>query len=140
MERAKFNLAGVHRECELNYNRLTQLIADNSDLGNSFSIQNNHFANIEFKITEVTKFTTTLFIAVSGVGPNWLPNIDIKVRTYRDAKMAEVIEWCSDGTIPWDLVERKGLQSRDEKWQWNLFLGELLGQCLSPTVLASQSR
>ena len=44
--------------------------------------------------------------------------------------MAEVIEWCSDRTIPWALVERKGPQSRDEKWQWNIFLGELLYQAL----------
>ena len=141
MERQKFNLAGVHRECERNYDRITQLIGDNGELHSCFTVQNNHFASIKFKIIEVTKFTTTLFIAVSGVGPNWLPTIDIKVRTYHDARMAEVIEWCSDGTIPWDLVERKGLQSRDEKWQWNLFLGELLGQCLAPAaVLESQSR
>ena len=133
-------MAGVHRECELNYDRLTQLIADNGQLYRCFTVQNNQSASIKFKIIEVTKFTTTLFIAVSGVGPNWLPNIDIKVRTYHDAKMAEVIEWCSDGTIPWDLVEKKGLQSRDEKWQWNLFLGELLGQCLTSAMLESQSR
>jgi uncharacterized protein YqiB (DUF1249 family) len=62
--------------------------------------------------------------------PKWLPSIELKARIYRDAKMAEVIEWCSDSTIPWALVERKGPQSRDEKWQWNIFLGELLYQAL----------
>ena len=60
----------------------------------------------------------------------WLPSIEMKVRIYRDARMAEVIEWCSDSCIPWALVERKGPQSRDEKWQWNVFLGELLYQAL----------
>ena len=36
------------------------------------------------------------------------------------------IEWCTDRTIPWDLSEEKGMQARDEKWQWNIFLSELL--------------
>jgi hypothetical protein len=40
--------------------------------------------------------------------------------------MAEVVEWCSDRTIPWALSENKGMQSRDEKLQWNMFLSELL--------------
>jgi|GEM_PF-98901 len=140
MQRQKLNLASLHRECELNYGRLIRLIAGNCDLGSCFCIQSNHYPNIEFKVIEVTKFTATLALAVAGVGPKWLPSIDLKVRIYRDAKMAEVIEWCSDGTIPWDLVERKGLQSRDEKWQWNLFLGELLWQGLSHRALQAQSK
>jgi len=40
--------------------------------------------------------------------------------------MLEVIEWCTDRTIPWTLVEQKPNQARDEKWQWNIFLSELL--------------
>jgi uncharacterized protein YqiB (DUF1249 family) len=44
--------------------------------------------------------------------------------------MFEVIEWCSDNTIPWVLSESKGMQARDEKWQWNLFLSELLTHSL----------
>ncbi|MDG2144997.1 MAG: DUF1249 domain-containing protein, partial [Porticoccaceae bacterium] len=56
----------------------------------------------------------------------WMPQIEIKARVYRDAKMLEVIEWCTDRTIPWDLSEEKVMQARDEKWQWNIFLSELL--------------
>jgi hypothetical protein len=37
------------------------------------------------------------------------------------------------------LVEKKGLQSRDEKWQWNLFFSELLVQALSLRALEAQS-
>ena len=53
------------------------------------------------------------------------------MRVYNDARMAEVIEWCSDRTIPWLLCESSGMQARDEKWQWNMFLSELLAHGLS---------
>ena len=130
MQRQNFSLACLHRECELNYNRLSRLTEKNLCLGSSFQIKNLHHSILDFKVIELAKFTTTLFIRVESNSPKWLPNIELKARIYRDAKMAEVIEWCSDSNIPWALVERKGPQSRDEKWQWNIFLGELLYQAL----------
>ena len=83
-------------------------------------------SGILLEVIEVTKYTSTLLIVADRAGPQWLPKIEIKVREYRDARMAEVIEWCSDRTIPWALSEHKGMQARDEKWQWNMFLSELL--------------
>ena len=56
--------------------------------------------------------------------------MEIKVRIYHDARMAEVIEWCSDRTIPWLLCEQSGMQAWDEKWQWNSFLSDLLAHGL----------
>ena len=105
-------------------------------LGSRFHIQNTPQSKIEFEVIELAKFTTTLFIKIEFNSPKWLSSIELKARIYRDAKMAEVIEWCSDSTIPWALVERKGPQSRDEKWQWNIFLGELLYQALRHRRLA----
>jgi uncharacterized protein YqiB (DUF1249 family) len=99
-------------------------------LGSKFHTQNSSQSIIHFEVIELAKFTTTLSIRIESNSPKWLPRIELKARIYRDAKMAEVIEWCSDSTIPWALVERKGPQSRDEKWQWNIFLGELLYQAL----------
>ena len=55
-----------------------------------------------------------------------MQQIEIKGRVYRDAKRLGVIEWCKDRTIPWDLSEEKGMQGGEEKWQWNIFLSELL--------------
>ena len=130
MQRQNFSLACLHRECELNYSRLSRLTEENPCLGSSFRIKNANHSIIDFKVIELAKFTTTLFIRIESNKLKWLPCIELKARIYRDAKMAEVIEWCSDSTIPWALVERKGPQSRDEKWQWNIFLGELLYQVL----------
>ena len=130
MQRQNFSLACLHRECELNYSRLARLTEEDLCLGGSFKIKNAQKSILGFKVIELAKFTSTLFIRVESTRPKWLPSIELKARIYRDAKMAEVIEWCSDSTIPWALVERKGPQSRDEKWQWNIFLGELLYQAL----------
>ena len=130
MQRQNFSLACLHRECELNFNRLNRLIEDSLCLGTCFQIKNTQKSVLDFKVIELAKFTTTLIISIESHNPKWLPCIELKARIYRDAKMAEVIEWCSDSTIPWTLVERKGPQSRDEKWQWNIFLGELLYQAL----------
>ena len=130
MQRQNFSLACLHRECELNYGRLERLTDEDLCLGARFQVKNAQTSMLDFKVIELTKFTTTLFIKIQSNNPKWLPSIELKARIYRDAKMAEVIEWCSDSTIPWALVERKGPQSRDEKWQWNIFLGELLYQAL----------
>lgn len=129
MQRQNFNLACLHKECELNYSRITRLIGVNPDLG-LFCMTQNSQSEIQFEVTDTARFTTTLAIKIVSEIPKWLPSIDMQVRVYRDARMAEVIEWCSDNCIPWALVERKGPQSRDEKWQWNIFLGELLYQAL----------
>lgn len=129
MQRQNFNLACLHKECELNYSRITSLIGVNPDLG-LFCMTQNSQSEIQFEVTDTARFTTTLTIKIVSEIPKWLPSIDMQVRVYRDARMAEVVEWCSDNCIPWALVERKGPQSRDEKWQWNIFLGELLYQAL----------
>ena len=130
MQRQNFSLACLHRECELNYSRFARLIEDDLYLGSSFQVENAYQSKIDFEVIDLAKFTTTLLVKIQSNSPKWLPSIELKARIYRDAKMAEVIEWCSDRTIPWALVERKGPQSRDEKWQWNIFLGELLYQAL----------
>lgn len=137
--RHQLDLASLHRECEHNYRRIMRLVESCQQLDAQYSIPCYQNAVAQLTVIEVTKFTSTLSIVLEKAGPQWLPNIDLKVRIYRDAQMAEVIEWCSDRTIPWALVEQKGLQSRDEKWQWNLFFSELLVQALSLRALEAQS-
>ena len=59
MERQNFSLACLHRECELNYIRLTRLIEEELCLGISFEIQNAPQSVIDFEVVELAKFTTT---------------------------------------------------------------------------------
>ena len=140
--RQQHDLAGLHEECELNYRRLHRIMPDSLSLGATLALgygssnedtsgdQNSRRSGIQLQVIEVTKYTSTLLVTAERAGPLWLPEIEVKVRVYRDAQMAEVIEWCTDRTIPWALTETKGMQARDEKWQWNLFLSELLSHGL----------
>ncbi len=113
--------------------RLLRLMPNPVEVGTSIRVDFADGPNSGMLLTvvEVTKYTYLLTIVADGSRPRWLPEIEVKVRVYNDARMAEVIEWCSDRTIPWLLCENSGMQARDEKWQWNMFLSELLAHGLS---------
>ena len=128
LRKQRLDLSRLHDECERNYQRLQKVSFDSTKM---CSLAHLNFpqkpnAGLSIEVIEVTKYTSTLNIKADQVGPHWMPQIEIKARVYRDAKMLEVIEWCTDRTIPWELSEEKGMQARDEKWQWNIFLSELL--------------
>jgi len=133
IRRQRLNLSQLHAECGLNYVRLLRLIPNPVEVGTSIRVDFADGPNSGMLLTvvEVTKYTYLLTIVADGSRPRWLPEIEVKVRVYNDARMAEVIEWCSDRTIPWLLCESSGMQARDEKWQWNMFLSELLAHGLS---------
>jgi len=124
----QLDLTRLHEECERNFRRLQRVIPESKMLGATtrFYYEGQSSSGMIVEIIEVTKYTSTLLIIADRAGPRWLPEIEIKVRIYRDAQMAEVIEWCSDRTIPWALSETTAMHERDEKWQWNMFLSELL--------------
>ena len=124
----QLDLTRLHEECERNFRRLQRVIPESKMLGATtrFYYEGQSSSGMIVEIIEVTKYTSTLLIIADRAGPRWLPEIEIKVRIYRDAQMAEVIEWCSDRTIPWALSETTAMHGRDEKWQWNMFLSELL--------------
>jgi|TARA_B110000908_G_scaffold154075_1_gene191101 uncharacterized protein YqiB (DUF1249 family) len=131
--RQRHNLQRLHGECELNYVRLLRLMPGPPKLGQSIGVDftQDLKSGMSIRVDEVTRYTHLLSIVAEGIRPEWLPEIQIKVRIYHDAKMAEVVEWCSDRTIPWELAEKSSMQAPDEKWQWNMFLSDLLAHCLS---------
>ncbi len=122
------NLELLHEEFELNYKRLSRIMGKTDEVGYSTTYVVDEFSNgrVSLNVIEVTKYTSLVRITAPSSCPAWLTDIDLKVRVYHDAKMAEVVEWCRDRTIPFVLSESSGMQSRDEKWQWNVFLSELL--------------
>lgn len=132
IRRRQRDLKRLHDECELNYQRLQQIMPDAMILGASIRVlyRDKPLSGMRLEVIEVTKYTSTVMIVADRAGPQWLPEIELKARMYRDARMAEVIEWCTDRTIPWALSEHKGMQARDEKWQWSMFLSELLSHGL----------
>lgn len=135
------DLTGLHDECERNYRRLQKISIDSSQIGSTAMLyyRERSKAGLSIEVTEVAKYTSTLNIVTEQAGPYWMPKIEVKARLYRDAKMVEVIEWCSDRTIPWVLAEAVGLQARDEKWQWNIFLGEVLAYGLHHGIVSMEA-
>jgi uncharacterized protein YqiB (DUF1249 family) len=131
--RQRHNLQRLHGECELNYVRLLRLMPGPAQLGKAINVDFTHESNsgMHIRTDEITPYTQLLSIAAKSARPEWLPEIQIKVRIYHDAKMAEVVEWCCDRTIPWELAEKSSMQAPDEKWQWNMFLSDLLAHGLS---------
>jgi len=128
LRKQRLDLSRLHDECERNYQRLQKVSLDSAKMGSlaHLNFPQKPNAGLSIEVIDVSRYTSTLNIKADQAGPHWMPQIEIKARVYRDAKMLEVIEWCTDRTIPWDLSEEKGMQARDEKWQWNIFLSELL--------------
>ncbi len=128
LRKQRLDLSRLHDECERNYQRLQKVPLDSAKMGSlaHLNFPQKPNAGLSIEVIEVSRYTSTLNIKADQAGPHWMPQIEIKARVYRDAKMLEVIEWCTDRTIPWELSEEKGMQARDEKWQWNIFLSELL--------------
>ena len=125
-------LVRLHNECEMNYLRLLRLLPDMSE-GAMVRVRHctQRIAAMSLRVGEVSRYTCVIDVRIERDGPQWLPDVELRVRVYHDARMAEVIAWCSDRTIPWAMSERPGKQSRDEKWQWNRFLCEVLSYSLS---------
>ncbi|MDE0841334.1 MAG: DUF1249 domain-containing protein [Porticoccaceae bacterium] len=136
------DLALLHEECELNYRRLLRVLLKPRQVDSAawlFAAEGAE-GSVELRVVEVTRYTSLVQISAAQSGPVWLDDIDIKVRVYRDAQMVEVVEWNRDRTIPWVLSESSAMYARDEKWQWNLFLSELLShglRCSSRQIKAS---
>jgi uncharacterized protein YqiB (DUF1249 family) len=126
----KHDLALLHEECELNFRRLHRLLPNIKKIGEEvrFSPCDGYPGSFELRVIKVTRYTSLVRALSLQRTPHWIADIDIQIRVYRDAQMAEVVEWCRDRSIPWALSEPSGLQAPDEKWQWNMFLSELLAQ------------
>lgn len=145
-ERYKVDLPLQMAECEINYARLTKLLA-NSQLANSdnklsdsshnerrFMIARGqqHWLHL-LRITERSPYTTTLELSrtATGESSNWLALPTLTLRMYHDAKLAEVLAWEGHKRLrPRYEYPNQSMYQSDEKYQLNRFLGEWLTLCL----------
>tara|TARA_A100001015_G_scaffold302378_1_gene390506 strand:+ start:289 stop:738 length:450 start_codon:yes stop_codon:yes gene_type:complete len=141
LRKKKHDLAMLHEECELNFRRLHRLLPNIRKIGEEigFSPFDGHPGSFELRVIEVTRYTSLVRALSLQRTPQWVADIDILIRVYKDVQMAEVVEWCRDRSIPWALCELSGLQAPDEKWQWNLFLSELLVQGIRSATKSSKT-
>ena len=88
--------------------------------------------HVEIKILEVTKYTTAFSFTINYImNQRWLPQIDIAVRCYHDASVAEVISFqrhkCFHSRYSYPNPK---MYQKNEKQQINRFLSEWLNYCL----------
>ena len=88
-------------------------------------------SNIDFKMVEKAKYTTTLQLRLNSSKSAAKIGMDLLVRLYHDAKLLEVMDKVGPKALK-PVLKGKNLVNAqtDEKRQLNRFLGESLKACL----------
>jgi uncharacterized protein YqiB (DUF1249 family) len=117
-------------ECELNFVRLCRLLA-RMDAGDSREFTWGEGMEVRMLVTERAPYTSMLDIRQSHRSLTQLDS-RMTVRVYHDAGVAEVASFdgCYRVQAKNDYPNQK-MHQRDEKQQWNRFLGEWLQHCLT---------
>jgi len=129
------NMTRLH---ETNYIKLFQIVPDLLRLTHGKLIDFVYDDNqIQILVEEHTKYTSQLRISMRFKGSShFIPRINIQVRLYHDAKVAEVIDFQhkrrfhSRYSYP-----NPGMYQRNEKQQINLFLADWLDHCIQQGIV-----
>lgn len=126
-------LLALQNECGANYLRLMRLFPqwDSWD-EREFALDiGQHEQLIVLRVTERNPYTTMLEVSQRESLLSWSPGINLQVRVYHDADMAEVVAWNRHRNVqPRYGYPNTYMHQPDEKAQMNAFLGEWLTQCL----------
>lgn len=88
-------------------------------------------ASYEVHIDDCAKYTTDISIKQTSTISDYLPELDLSVRLYHDAKVAEVVHHDFHQRIkPSYGYPNPNMHHKDEKYQLNAFLGDWLMACL----------
>lgn len=121
-------------DCEVNYHRMMRLLPelDEEELW-QFRVEGGGGSTrqVSIRVTERSKYTTTLAVVQESLLSELLPKPTISVRLYHDAKMAEVLSFQRNRHMKahYEYPNDKMFHP-DEKSQLNRFLGEWLEFCL----------
>ena len=121
------NLKSLHSFYEQNFVLINKLSGE-LDKHNKFSFQ---VGNLEIKSKvsiskkELSKFTDELKFQIKDA--TGIKDIVIKCRTYKEAKMMEVIEFQNFHKDLLSIFKLKKMNfEKDERLQWNLFMNQFL--------------
>jgi uncharacterized protein YqiB (DUF1249 family) len=88
-------------------------------------------ALLEIDVLERSPYTDTLILRQTTTRLPWCPQLDMEVRVYHDAELAEVLRFQAARRIPArNRYPNLAMHARDEKTQVNEFLAECLDHCL----------
>ena len=126
------NLQRLQTVCALNYGRLRRLLP---------GLEHEHYrfhwdqpgaeqALMEVEVLERATYTDTLLIHQTTTRLPWCPRLDMEVRIYHDAELAEVLRFQASRRIPArNRYPNPAMHAPDEKTQVNEFLAECLDHC-----------
>lgn len=127
------NLQHLQTVCALNYGRLRRLLPE-------LALDHYRFyweqpglesALLEIEVLERSPYTDTLLMRQTTTRLPWCPRLDMEVRIYHDAELAEVLRFQKARRIPArNRYPNAAMHARDEKTQINEFLAECLDHCL----------
>lgn len=131
------DLAGLLRCCEMNYVRLSQLLAQLRVVGDEIGWALDGQTSVVAVIDETTPYTALVTLSQHRPGTPAYLLPSMRVRLYHDARVAEVLtsQQISKLAPRYDYPNAK-MHQRDEKYRVNHFLGEWLalsrriGYCL----------
>lgn len=132
--RYKVNLADQMACCEANYARLLKLMPTFDDCDHwSYGVQaGGQVWKISLRVVERARYTTMLEVTQDDSPEDWGRSPKLQVRLYHDVRMAEVTAWHEHRRVKakYDYPNQK-MYHRDEKAQFNQFLGDWLTHSLS---------
>jgi len=134
-QKYQVSLVDQQLECELNFHKIIRILPQLEVMTEPYIVDVSvgiHERQVSFEAIEQTPYTTLLKISLCDIALNWLPPSTFRVRVYRDAQMAEVVDFCGQRHFR----ARYGYPNAemyhpDEKAQLNRHLGEWLAYCLS---------
>lgn len=132
----KVDLKRYMADCEANYARLMKLfptlMVDSTRL---IGLQHGDRRVVVLSVLEQTPYTSLVGFRQSEqeqATTKWLQVPELNVRLYHDARVAEVVDWYGlRRPQPRCQYPNARMHQRDEKAQWNRFLGEWLSQCIN---------
>jgi uncharacterized protein YqiB (DUF1249 family) len=125
----KVDLTKLHSTCEANYARFIRLFPE-------YQISNKKefkvgFARVLIEVVERCRYTTIFRVLQHGCDSKWIGGLNVEVRLYHDANMAEVGMFQSQRRIEGRYkYPNQRMFQQDEKSQQNGFLADWLEHCL----------
>lgn len=129
--RYKIDLPRQQAECSHNYARLLKLLPD-FETTQCWQVELDS-GRMNIEVVERARYTTTLSLCQQqSTLDSWSAPLQLTVRLYHDADMAEVVAWHSHRQIqPRYDYPNRDMYHEDEKSQLNHFLGDWLSHSLS---------
>jgi uncharacterized protein YqiB (DUF1249 family) len=133
-KRRQENSTALH---ETNFAKLSMVVPGLRKIRRPQCLRGHGNSLLELEILEKSRYTTTFSLLLrQGGKQHWLPTLHMKVRTYHDAKVAEVLALQHHHRLqPRYPYPNPRMYHSDEKQQINRFFGEWLDHCLRNNCL-----